>query len=157
MKAFLLVAFTLVCNSTYSAVDTKEFYRVFASGNLNEINACIQSLDSTEQTPQYNAYRGALLMKKSGLEKLPKEKLATFKLGHKLLEAEILKSPNDAEFRFLRLAIQENAPEFLKYKSNLNEDKELVINGYKNLDSFIKDYILQYCKESKVLTTKDFQ
>lgn len=157
MKAFLLIALTLICNTLYSAVDVKEFYRVFATGNLNEINTYLQNLESTEPSSQIYAYKGALLMKKAGLEKAPIVKLNTFKSGHKLLESEILKNPNDIEFHFLRLVIQESAPEILNYSSNLKEDKELVIKGYSNLDSFIKEYILQYSKESKVLTTKDFQ
>jgi len=157
MRVLLLIAFSLLNNALYCAVDAKEFYRVFASGNLNDINAYIQNLESTEPTSQSNAYIGALLMKKAGLERAPLEKLNTFKSGHKLLEAEILKNPNDTEFRFLRLVIQESAPEILNYRSNLEEDKELVIKGYNRLDSAIKDYILQYSKESKVLTTTDFQ
>lgn len=157
MKAFLLITFTLVCNSLYSAVDSKEFYHVFASGSLNDINTFIQNIESSEPNSQSNAYMGALLMKKAGLEKYPLEKLNTFKSGHKLLEAEISKNPNDPELRFLRLVIQESAPEILNYRSNLAEDKGIVVKGFKGLDSNVQEYILQYCKESKVLTVNDFQ
>ena len=140
-----------------SAIDVNAFYRVFSSGNMAEVNTCIKQLESAEPTPQINAYRGAMLMKKAGLEKTPKDKLSTFKLGHKLLEAEISKAPDNTEFRFLRLAIQESAPAILKYKKNLQEDKSCIVKGYKKLEPDLQGHIAQECKQSRVLTAKDLQ
>ena len=91
------------------------------------------------------------------MEKVPKAKLNTFKSGHKFLEAEILKAPDDIEFRFLRLVVQESAPKILNYNQNKQEDKLLIINKYKSLDAYLQNYILQYCKQSKVLTVKDLK
>ena len=135
--------------------DIKEFYRVFSSDNLEEVNNDIKNLGSARHLSQFNAYKGAMLMKKAVLEKTPEAKLNTFKTGYRLLEAEISKSPQNSEFRFLRLAIQEHAPEFLKYNKNLQEDGSIVIEGYRKLDPLIQEFILQYGIKSKVLTVND--
>ena len=135
----------------------REFYRVFSSGTLEEVNTGIKNLGSARHLSQYNAFKGAMLMKKAVLEKTPEAKLNTFKTGYRLLEAEISKSPRNAEFRFLRLAIQEHAPEILKYNKNLQDDKNIVIEGYRKLDPVIQEFILLYGIKSKVLTVNDLQ
>ncbi len=75
------------------------------------------------------AYQGALYMKKADFVKGVKDKIKTFKKGAQILEDEIAKKPSNAEFRFLRLAVQEHAPRILKYNKNINEDKKAVIDG----------------------------
>ncbi|MCX6225916.1 MAG: hypothetical protein NTV01_14380 [Bacteroidia bacterium] len=96
-------------------------------------------------------------MKKAGMVKVPKDKLNTFKSGDMLLEAEISKAPDNAEFRFLRLVIQESAPEILNYNKNLEEDGKCIISRYKQLEPFLQNYIAQYSKQSKVLKLKNLQ
>jgi hypothetical protein len=158
MKSFLFSLYFLIISCAgIHAIDKKEFYRVFASGNLTEINSYIEYLNSERQTSQIKAYTGALLMKKANFEKIPRTKLEIFKSGHKLLEAEISKNPESTEFRFLRIAIQERAPSFLNYNKNLQEDKKNIISGFKKLDAFLQDYILQYCNQSTILTVTDLQ
>ncbi len=52
----------------------------------------------------------------------PIGKLNTFKEGKKNIEQAIKKEPTNVELRFIRLSVQKNAPSFLGYKSNINED-----------------------------------
>ena len=157
MKTLLLNIVLLFSSNLVNAININEFYQIFSSGSLSEINMYINTLDSEEQTPIISAYKGALLMKKAGLEKTPIEKINTFKQGHKLLEAEIANEPNNIEFRFLRLVIQENAPIILKYNKNLTEDKLIIVNGFRNLGPTMQQEIEQYSKHSKILTEKDIQ
>ena len=151
---------SLIFNLQLPAVDTiavKEYYRIFSFGNLSEINGCIRALDSVNRLPYPSAYKGAMLMKESLLLKTPESKLNAFKTGHKLLEDAILASPTNPELRFLRLVIQEHAPEFLKYNTNIQEDKRLVIEKYRDLDTLVRVFIVDYSKVSGVLKTGDFQ
>lgn len=157
MRTIFLTIWILMQGTLHREVDVTAFYRVFGSGSLAGINDCIRDLDSAGQASLVNAYRGAMLMKKAGLERTPKEKLNTFKSGFSLLEAEISKAPENIEFRFLRLVIQESSPEILKYKKNLQDDRNCIIRGYKHLDPFLRDFIRKYSKQSGVLTIKDLQ
>ncbi|GGE13207.1 hypothetical protein [Sphingobacterium cellulitidis] len=52
----------------------------------------------------------------------PISKLKTFREGKKNIEQAIKKEPNNVELRFIRLSVQKNAPFFLGYNSNINED-----------------------------------
>ncbi len=135
----------------------KEYYRVFSYGELSEINNFIKVLDSANNLPYPSAYKGAMLMKKSLLLRTPESKLNAFKSGHKLLEDAITKSPSNPELRFLRLVIQEHAPEFLKYNINIQEDKKLVIAKYQEIDTLVQAFIFKYSSVSANLKTTDFQ
>jgi hypothetical protein len=157
MKVFLL---GILLNFQLPSADTialKEYYRVFSFGDLSEINRCIKVLDSVNNLPYPSAYKGAMLMKKSLLLRTPESKLNAFKSGHKLLEDAITKSPSNPELRFLRLVIQEHAPEFLKYNINIKEDKKLVIEKYQEIDTLVQAFIFKYSSVSANLKTTDFQ
>jgi hypothetical protein len=155
MGIFFLSIFFILKLPVNDTITINEFYRVFSFGKPEEITNIISNIESAGDLPKLNAYLGAMMMKKAFLEKNVEEKLNTFRAGYKLLEAEITKSPQNAEFRFLRLAIQEHAPEFLKYNKNLQDDRYIVIEGYKKLDPLIQEFILQYGIKSKVLTVND--
>ena len=96
-------------------------------------------------------------MRKAGIVSPLKEKIDLFKEGRKKLEGEILKEQDNAEYRFLRLMIQENAPLILGYKQAIKEDKELIISKFHSMDSAVKNSILNYTKTSKILIKEDFQ
>jgi hypothetical protein len=158
VKSVLFIFIILGMKSTVlPAMEASDFYYAFASDSLEEINFNLQNLQSAEQTSQNKAFTGALLMKKACLEKKAKTKLDTFKAGHQLLEAEIAKYPDNIEYRFLRLVIQENAPAIVKYRVNINEDKQKIILGFKTLQPNIQKQIKRYCLQSKVLSTKELE
>jgi len=58
----------------------------------------------------------------------PYTKYQLFCEGRNLLEAAIASSPDNAELRYLRFTIQENAPGFLGYNSNLQADKAAIFD-----------------------------
>lgn len=132
-------------------INSAEVYKALASGDLETINGQIEKLQSTA-TDLKDAYEGALLMKKSGLMKAPaKEKISVFKSGKQKLEAAIAKNPDNAEYRFLRYIIQENAPKVVKYNKDLKEDAELIRSAFKNLPASLQQVITDYSKKSKGL------
>lgn len=90
-------------------------------------------------------------MKKSDFQKDVKIKVATFKEGAALLEKEIALDSTNVEYRFIRLIIQEKAPKILKYNLNLEEDKNFIIQNYKNSSVSLKEEILKYSKISNIL------
>lgn len=94
------------------------------------------------------AYKGASITLLAKNEKKIKDKKSQFIEGVSYVEYAIEKAPNNIEIRFIRLGIQENTPKILKYKNNIEEDKQFILNQFKtisssNLRNHIKDYILQ--------------
>ena len=133
--------------------DKKNYYTIFASNDLNSINAEIKLLASNSGK---SAYEGALMMKRAGIIGNPKERLSLFKEGKTKLEAAIKSNPNTIEFLFLRYMIQENAPGFLGYNSNLEDDKKKFILNYNSFETAVKEAIQNYSKTSKSLSSIQF-
>lgn len=140
-----------------SAINKTEFYKAFAGSDLAAINSYLAELNKEKASDLGNAYKGALLMKKAGIVKSPAEKLDLFKKGAKLLEAEITKSSSNAEFRLLRLVIQENSPSFLGYNKNMAEDKKSILTAYKKLDPIIQNQVRVFAKTSKNISPNELK
>lgn len=132
------------------------FYKAFSSGNIGLIDKAIEAAGRSGGE-MAQAYEGALLMKKADLVKGPGEKLKMFKKGHGLFEKEVAASPDNAELRFIRLCIQENAPKIVKYKGEIEEDKAFVIRKFASLPSEIRKQIRDYAASSEVLTPEDLE
>lgn len=130
---------------------TEEIYKALSSNNIEAIQIQIEKVQQSSLENK-QAYEGALLMKKSGLMKGPaKQKLSVFKSGRTKLEESISKDSQNAEFRFLRLIIQENAPKVVKYHQDISEDVEMIKDQFKNLAPALRQVITDYSKHSKAL------
>jgi hypothetical protein len=153
---FFLMAGELVKGGTEpQKFDKAAFYSVMASGDIDAIDNEIGVVkDASLQEKE--GYEGALLMRKAGLVRKAKVKLNFFKAGRIKLETALLADNDNIEFHFLRLAIQEHAPKIVKYHSDIEKDKLLVLNNFKKLTPEVQHAILDYCKNSKVLHKEDF-
>ena len=96
-------------------------------------------------------------MKKASFVKGVNGKVKTFKKGAKLLEAEIKNNPENAEYRFLRLTVQEHAPNILHYNKNMDEDKSVIIKGYDKFDPALKSIVSAYSNSSKIIKLSDIK
>jgi hypothetical protein len=94
-------------------------------------------------------------MRKAGLVKRPAEKLKFFKAGRIKFDTAIAADKDNVEFHFLRFAIQEHAPKIVKYRTDLEADKQIVLKAYKNLSPVIQHAIVDYTKNSKLLHAQD--
>jgi len=126
------------------------FYRAMASDNQTLVEAQISELNQVSSNLK-NAFLGAMIMKRAGIVGNPVYKLWLFKKGHELLEDAIKANPNNIEFRFLRLMIQENAPGFLGYNDSEEKDSEYIRSAYHSLPENLQKTIAEYNKTSKVL------
>jgi hypothetical protein len=82
-----------------------------------------------EKNPVMLAYRGAASAASAGSVSGVNKKLQYFNNGKAELEQAVELAPLDLEIRFLRLATQLNAPSFLGYHGNIEEDKKLIISS----------------------------
>jgi hypothetical protein len=126
------------------------FYKAMESDSKTLVDAQISELNSAPDDVK-NAFLGAIYMRKAGIGGNPASKLKLFKQGRKLLEEAIAKDPDNAEFRFLRLIIQEHAPGALGYKNDQQKDSEFIRKSYNSLPEELQKTIADYNKKSKVL------
>lgn len=146
----LFTTFILFIGTFSNPISREEYYPIFKDGSLTEMESLVTHL---EKVNAHNAYLGALKMKLSGQQKGANLKLKTFKAGRSLLEAEINKHPNNIEWRFLRLAVQEHAPKILKYANNLVEDSEYISSNYHTSPLDLQKIIANYSTNSQELNS----
>lgn len=152
-----VVLLMLFCNLKGTGKDLAAFFEILAGTSEAALDNEIARIEAGTPTSQAKAHKGALLMKKADFMKGAGNKVRMFKGGAALLEAEISRNPDNAEYRFIRLTIQEHAPGILKYNKNLREDKELIISNYKRLSEELRKVIRNYSLNSKVIKTIDLQ
>tara|TARA_B110000211_G_C14036417_1_gene534766 strand:- start:772 stop:1299 length:528 start_codon:yes stop_codon:yes gene_type:complete len=86
----------------------------------------------------------------------PYNKLKFFMKGRDLLETQIKNHSTSTELIFLRYCIQTNAPFFLGYSSEIESDKNHIVEYYRtNLDDDLQWRIKKYFIDSKDLTKEE--
>ena len=134
--------------------DRAYYYSVMAKDNLSEVETLLKMIKNNSFGGK-QAFEGTLLMKKAGLVGGAKIKMNLFKSGHKELENELNKDSLNAEYRFLRLMIQEHAPSIVNYRNKLKEDSIFIRKTFKQLPPVVQHAIVDYSKKSKVLKLQD--
>jgi hypothetical protein len=151
---FILPGAFVQAKTAQQRFDKATFYTVMSSGTLDEINNELDVVTSSGIANK-DGYEGALLMKKAGKLSRPAEKLKFFKAGRIKLETALLNDKDNAEFHFLRFAIQEHAPKIVKYRAELEADKQIIKKSYKNLSAAVQHAIMDYTKNSGLLTAQE--
>ncbi len=86
----------------------------------------------------------------------PFKKMSHFNKGKDYLTTAIEADKQNLELRFLRFAVQAEAPGFLGYRQNLEEDKILLLRGVRSIeDRDLQNMILNYLRNSKGLTSAE--
>lgn len=101
------------------------------------------------------AYRGASIALKAKYAKQIKQKRTLFIQGVKMLENALKSDPSNLEIRLIRYSIQENSPKILNYKSNIDEDKKLLLSNFDKQNESLKEYIKNYIFQSNGFTDKE--
>ncbi len=99
------------------------------------------------------AYKGAVTTLKAKFAQSPKDKKELFKEGATLIEYAAAEDPDNIEIRCIRLGVQENTPKVLKYRKNIPEDKQYILDHYNEITSSkLKGYIKGFILHSKSFT-----
>jgi hypothetical protein len=131
------------------------FYKAMKSDLIESIDGQLLLIKNASFKGK-EAFEGSLLMKKSGMIGGVKKKLDMFKTGNRELEGTIALDSMNAEYRFLRLMIQEHAPSIVSYRKDLNRDHAQIIKYFKTLQQDVRDAIIEYSKKSRILKPADF-
>ena len=156
MKLILLQSLFIGLTLT-SSLNRVEVYTALSSSSMTAINSTINQLEKEKSSTKNTAYKGALITKKADLLEDLKSKLIHVKKGISLLESAIKSQPDNVEFRFLRLTVQENCPKIVKYNTNIIEDKKMILNKFSTLDQELKNIIKDYAAISKVITPSELR
>lgn len=157
MKALISIVFLLLFFPNQEITEVRELY-VNASKskeNAEIFYAKMSKLDSKSNT--LIAYKGASIALRAKYLKEIKQKKEAFISGITLLEKSIKAEPENAEIRLIRLSIQENTPKILKYKSNIEEDKKLIITTFDSQPKDLKKYIKEFAVQSSVFSESEKQ
>ena len=130
IKIFIILSSILIINPV--PADLKKMRELFLVINKNE-EAVIQlkslALQSKEmESILKTAYYAAAEMATAKYLLSPAAKLKAFKSGKKILQLCLAKDSLNVEVRYIRFAIQTNAPSFLGYTQNIQEDKLFLVD-----------------------------
>lgn len=128
---------------------------VEASKSKQHADAFYNLVTKERETSVIAAYKGAAIALKAKFTSDKKQRKVWFVEGVTKLENAIKDDSNNAEIRLIRLSIQENTPKILKYKSNITEDKNFIVNNFDKQNKSLKEYIRLYVKQSKVFTDSE--
>jgi hypothetical protein len=156
LAAMVMMTIGFVSQSHAQQKFTKTaFYSVMDTSDVARIDNELEIIKESSLANK-DGYEGALLMRKAGKVHGAKNKLDLFKAGRIKLETAIIAEPENTEFRFLRLAIEENAPKIVKYHKDIDKDKLVIQQNFKSLPQAVQHAIISYAKKSKVLHAEDF-
>lgn len=156
MLKILLISF-LTLTASMSADSVRELYKNASKSKANseEFYNKLKSVKNTDNVILLG-YKAAAIALKSRFEKPVKSKKHLFLKAKALLEKQIERDPNEIELRLIRLSIQESVPKILKYKQNIEEDKDFI---YKNIAAITNmeksNYIKAFVAQSKSFSNQE--
>lgn len=152
LKGFVVLLFIVsTLNKAYcEQLNRTTFYKAMAAQSIEEVDDMLKTIKTLSFSGK-DAFEGAMLMKKADLLKDKKQQLQLFKEGKTKLEKEIASSNQNCEYRLLRLMIQENAPSFLGYNKQIDEDVKFIRERYKESSGMVQNAAIDYSKHSKNL------
>lgn len=156
-----MILFFFLCVSFFGKVpelaQVRDAY-VTVAGDKERTLAFYESLSEVtkKNTNVMVAYKAASTIMQAKFEKGGAQKKDLFKEGALLLEYTVTTEPNNIEIRVIRMSIQENVPKFLKYNTNIPEDKEFIITHYKSLtDVALKEFVKSFVMHSEGFTASE--
>ncbi|MBP8850190.1 MAG: hypothetical protein KBG80_06500 [Breznakibacter sp.] len=153
MKILFFFLLTLGIASENEISTIRELYSKAAKSSEQAI-VLSQKLSSvtTQSENLLVAYRGASFTLNAKYAKRVLDKVSLFKEGVKYIESAVKSDSANIEIRFVRFTVQENAPEIVGYKKNLQSDKRFILSNYKDQTIALKSYLKAYLKNAKTLT-----
>lgn len=159
LKLFVFIGVSFLTLGFVSFTETEKtaFYKTLSSSSEDVIVRYKKKLAANLTTYDAKAYYASLVMKEAKFALSPFTKLERFNKGKELLEAVINQNKNNAEYRFLRLMVQENAPSMLGYNDELQQDAQLITNNFNQLSDAVKTVILNYSRTSEALSYSELK
>lgn len=144
----LLIASNAIFSADLIEIRNKYYLAADSKDNVNVFVDLVSDLDH-EKDETILGYKGMAFMLKARYSWNPYSKFDFFKKGRVLLETAINKDKTNIELIFMRFCIQSNAPSFLFYNQNIEEDKKYIIDNWEKVNDIdLKNRIKEYMTES---------
>ena len=161
----ILFSILLICcsssfksNATVDIASVRSMFQQGASDEKKKKKMIRMLAPYDEQKPLLLGYKGSGTMMMAKHVFSPFSKLSYFKKGKQMLESAINTDHKNFELRFLRFTAQTNIPSFLGYDSDIQKDKEFILNHFLQIkDTGLKQFVLPALIKSKYLTTIEKQ
>lgn len=140
ISLILLIPFT----SDPSLAEVRALYEK-AAGEEEKCRELLEHLSSIEvrDSPVLYGYKAGATMIMAKHVFNPFKRMSYFNEGKDMLEEAIMVAPKEVELRFLRFAVQTNAPAFLGYRQHIEEDKSILKNAAPQItDAYLKEKVL---------------
>ncbi|WP_353136873.1 hypothetical protein [Pseudopedobacter sp.] len=98
-------------------------------------DSMIQQLQQKKEHPVYLAYLGAYQAIWANHTLNPIAKLSTFNKGKRNIESAVIRAKNNVEVRLIRWSVQKNAPSFLNYHKDINNDEVFIAENKSQITS----------------------
>ncbi len=149
MKVFLVTIFLLSTFVSFAQLaKVRESYPKAADNHdiAKELHNTLLAI-TKEDNQTLVAYKGAVSTLMAKFAKGVKNKKEYFTTGAALIEKAVSTEPENIEIRCIRLSVQENSPKILKYKNDIEGDKQFLLENYKKTPSkevkgFVKNFVL---------------
>lgn len=144
-----------------STNDVSHLRQLFIVSYSNE-QAALELFNSSRRTPAsplLAGYKGVGSIMMCNHTRNPYSKWRYFSDGKRMLENAISQDPVDVELRFLRFAVQSNAPAFLRYNHEMQEDKKTLLHYLQQPlstagDTELRSMILVYLGKTRTQVDK---
>ncbi len=160
MLKFLIGAICIA--SLFAPQDLKKMRAYYTTISEDEKSAIsLKVLAKSNTGVPFNisrAYQAAAEMALAKYRNNPITRLNVFNSGKKMLESVVSADSTSLEIRYIRLAIQQNAPSFLGYNTSILKDRNYLINNLKYIrttDPDLFSSIYAYLLTRATLTDKD--
>lgn len=159
MKLISSIVFVLTF-FTYQSYNLQDIRKMYVASSVSKTNALkfydfMNNYSKNDET--LLAYKGASIAIKAKHTLGIKQKKEEFIKGITIVEAVIKSNPNNLEARLIRLSIQENTPKILKYKENIESDKNQIVLLFNKQSGDLKVFIKEYVNQSKIFTEAEKQ
>ena len=148
----LIVAILALLFFSNSNLDSIRKSYIDASKSKQNVEAFYNLVSKEKETSIITAYKGAAIALKAKFTSDKKQRKDFFVEGVTKLEKAINEDLSNVEIRLIRLSIQENTPKILNYKSNIIDDKNVILNNFEKQNKSLKEYIRLYVKQSKAFS-----
>ena len=153
IAGFILTVFLFTSLSGLDSIREAYFSGPKTEASALEFNAMMS--ETNLSTPTHRAYFGAALALKAKYGQNVREKKEFFVEAVEYIEAAVKAEPNNIEIRLIRLSVQENSPRIVKYKTNMDEDKAMILQNYNTQNTAVKKCIKDYISNSEFFTQEE--
>lgn len=141
----LILFFTFLFSSEDLKKMRNDFNHMSKSEEVTTRMMEVSTKSKTISEPLKLAYYAASEMASAQYKFSPVAKLSAFNSGKKKLEKAALADPTNIEIRYIRYAIQCNAPSFLGYNKSIKDDRLLIFQNLSNLKTKDIDLYSHIC------------